>query len=369
MASSFAFNSSSENCTPAFKKHKLVAEKKTLSFSSDNSEYYNEEFSLTELKHALEKSRDTSPGLDLIHYQILKHLPDESLSVLLTIFNYIWQTQDFPTIWKTALIIPIQKPGKIASDPKSYRPISLTSCICKTFERMVNRRLVWYIERNQILTAFQSGFRKQRSTTDHLVRLESFIRESFILNQHVISVFFYLEKAYDTTWKYGIMKDLYDAGLRGHLPLLIQNFLSDRSFRVRVGNTYSNVYPQEMGVPQGSILSVTLFSIKINSIVKRLPFGMQCSLYVDDFVISYSSPYLNTAERQVQQCLNSLQQWSNENGFKFSKTKTVCVHFCRQRRLHPDPTLYLDGSQIPVLEETKFLGLIFDRIPCGAGLE
>ena len=76
------------------------------------------------------------------------------------------------------------------------------------------------------------------------------------------------------------MKDLYDAGLRGHLPLLIQNFLSDRSFRVRVGNTYSNVYSQEMFVPQGSILSVTLFSIKINSIVKRLPFGMQCSLYV-----------------------------------------------------------------------------------------
>ena len=92
------------------------------------------------------------------------------------------------------------------------------------------------MERNQILTAFQSGFRKQRSTTDHLVRLESFIRESFIRNQHVISVFCYLEKAYDTTWKYGIMKDLYDAGLRGHLPLLIQNFLSDQSFRVRVGN-------------------------------------------------------------------------------------------------------------------------------------
>ena len=104
--------------------------------------------------------------------------------------NYAWQTQDFPTIWKTALIIPIQKPGKIASDPKSYRPKSLTSCICKTFERMVNHRLVWCIERNQIFTAFQSGFRKQRSTTDHLVRLESFIRESFILNQHGISVFF-----------------------------------------------------------------------------------------------------------------------------------------------------------------------------------
>ena len=90
------------------------------------------------------------------------------------------------------------------------------------------------------------------------------------------------------------MKDLYDARLRGHLPLLIQNFLSDRRIRVRVGNTYSNVYSQEMGVPQGSILSVTLVSIKINSLVKRLPFGMQCSLYVNDFVISYSSAFLKT---------------------------------------------------------------------------
>ena len=72
-----------------------------------------------------------------------------------------------------------------------------------------------------------------------------------------------MEKAYDTTWKHGILLDLYKTGLRGRLPMFICDFLSDRYFNVRVGNIYSDPYSQEEGVPQGSILSVTLFSLKI----------------------------------------------------------------------------------------------------------
>ena len=88
-------------------------------------------------------------------------------------------------------------------------------------ERMINIRLVWYLEKLKLITPVQSGFRKQRSTTDQLIRLETFIREAFIHKHHAVAVFFDLEKAYDTTWKYGIMKDLFDAGLRGRLPLFI----------------------------------------------------------------------------------------------------------------------------------------------------
>ena len=68
---------------------------------------------------------------------------------------------------------------------------------------MINERLVWYLEKN-ITTEFQSGFRHQRSTNDHLVRLKTFIRETFIKKEHLVTVLFDLEKAYDTTWKYGI---------------------------------------------------------------------------------------------------------------------------------------------------------------------
>ena len=63
----------------------------------------------------------------------------------------------------------------------------------------------------------------------------------------------------------------------------------------------------------------------------------------------------------LQQCLNKLGHWTDTNGFKFSTSKTVCIHFCRLRKLYPDPVLLLNDTPIPVVEETKFLGLIFDR--------
>jgi exonuclease III len=342
LAESFAFNSSADNYSPTFNTFRKIAEKKKLNFNSNNAECYNEYFTLHELQNALHRSNDTSPGDDTVHYQLLKHMPEETLGLLLDIFNFIWVHHLFPKAWKTAIIIPIPKPGKDLTNPKSYRPIALTSCICKTFERMINDRLVWYLERNNILSKYQSGFRKQRSTVDHLVKLETSIRDAFINKRHIVTVFFDLEKAYDTTWKYGIMQDLHKAGLRGRLPTFVSNFLSDRVFKVRVGNTYSNLFTQEMGVPQGSILSVTLFSLKINSIVSCIKPDIECSLYVDDLAVSYSSFHMHTIERKLQQCLNSLQTWCDANGFKFSPTKTVCVHFCRQRKLHLDPELYLN---------------------------
>ena len=195
-------------------------------------------------------------------------------------------------------------------------------------ERMVNDRLVWYLEKHKLITNSQSGFRKQRGTVDHLIRFETFIREVFIKEKHVVSVFFDLESAYDTTWKYGILDNLHSFGIRGRLPDFISTFLNDRQFRVRVGDIFSDPHEQEMGVPQGSILSITLFSVKINSIVKSVCPGVECFLYVDDFCICYRSKHIYTIERQLQQVLNNLSKWSRENGFKFSKSKTKCLHFC-----------------------------------------
>ena len=126
---------------------------------------------------------------------------------------------------------------------------------------MINHRLMWKLETENLLAKEQCGFRKNHSTIDHLIRLESTVRNAFINKQHVVAIFFDLEKAYDTTWKSGILSDLHELGFRGRLPLFIQNFLSDRQFQVRVGTTLSDVHEQEMGVPQGSILSPALFSI------------------------------------------------------------------------------------------------------------
>ncbi len=117
---------------------------------------------------------------------------------------------------------------------------------------------------------------------------------------------------------------------------------------------------QEMGVPQGSVLSVTLFNIKINNIVKNINSGTNCALYVDDFLICYRARNMNHIERQLQICLDKLHKWTTENGLKFSKEKTKCIHFCNQRKLHLDPVLKIDHTEIPIVEHYKYLGIIFD---------
>ena len=199
--------------------------------------------------------KDSTTGPDEIHYQLLKHLPSSCKGTLIELFNNMWEKGSFPPSWREATVIPIPKQGKDNTIPNNYRPIALTSCLCKTFERIVNDRLVWFLEQNHIISKFQAGFRHGRSTNDQLLRLETSIREAFIKQQHLVAIFFDLEKAYDTAWKYGILKDLHDSGLRGYLPTFISNFLQNRNFRVKFGDTFSEKFPQEMGAPQGSILS------------------------------------------------------------------------------------------------------------------
>ena len=361
LASTISKNSSSSHYSAAFQKFKETKEAKPCDFLSDGSESYNRPFTKVELKQALQKANDSAAGLDQIHYKLLTHLPDKTLDILLFVFNHIWDTGIFPQSWRQAEVVPIPKQGRDLSNPGNYRPIALTSCICKTMERLVNTRLVWFLESNNLISDLQCGFRQGRSTVDHLVRFETFVREAFVKKQHVLAVFFDLEKAYDTTWKSGILSDMHEMGFRGRLPIFIREFLSDRSFRVRVGSTLSDPFDQEMGVPQGSILSPALFSIKINGIVAAVKKDTDASLFVDDFSLCVRGSSLHRVERALQLSVNSVQSWVSDNGFKFSPTKTTCVHFTQRRGVFPDPNIVIEGTPVPTATEVKFLGVIFDQ--------
>ena len=117
----------------AFVRNK--AEKQTISFSSDNAEVDNRPFSMEELQDALRSAHDTSAGPDAIHYQLFKQLPSSSLLLLLNMLNKIWLFSEFPCDCRKAIIV-----------------ILGSSCICKTMDRMINRRLVWYLESHKWLT-------------------------------------------------------------------------------------------------------------------------------------------------------------------------------------------------------------------------
>ena len=124
-----------------------------MKFTSDNTEDYNQTFSLLELKQALQKSNDSAVGPDDIHYKLFTKLPESSFTLLLTVINSIWESKMFPHSWREAIIVGIPKPCKDSSDPNNYRPIALTSWLCKTMERMVNNRLMWVLKSKSLLAS------------------------------------------------------------------------------------------------------------------------------------------------------------------------------------------------------------------------
>ena len=196
----------------------------------------------------------------------------------------------------------------------------------------------------------QFGFRRGLSSVDALFRLETNIREGFVNREHTICVFFDLEKAYDTTWRYGILQDLHVLGLRGNLPLFVQNFLSSRSFQVRLGSMYSTPFIQQNGVPQGSVLSCTLFLVKIDAILNQLPPSVLGGLNVDDLHISCSSPRLSFIEHQLNRAILCLCSWADQNDFHFSSSKTGCALF---------PFTWVVSSTCPLFTRNPFFRSYF----------
>ena len=143
------------------------------------------------------------------------------------------------------------------------------------------------------------------------------------------------------------MKDLHEMGLKGRLPLFIDNCLKGRKFTVCLDNTHSSLNPQEEGVPQGSILSPTLFTVKINSIVDDLPEGIEKSLYVDDLAVYCQSSDMAMIERRLQGCLDKLVTCADGSGFNFLQQKLYVYIFVTKMA---EPNIKQNGQQLPVEE-------------------
>ena len=361
LAKTFAEVSSNNNYVPEFLPRKLIAEQNMPNFGNLNCPY-NSTFKIHELEHILSKVKDTTPGEDGVVYKMIRNMPIHAKEYLIKIFNKFYSETYFPPLWGKSLIIPVLKPDKNPNSSKSYRPIALTSCLCKLMERLISERLMEYFIMHRILTPAQSGGVRNRSTVDHLVKLEDSIRTAFASQEHYISVFFDLERAYDMTWRKGIVLDLHRIGMRGLLPKFIAVYLEERKFKVKVGKSLSNEHEQQNGVPQGAVLSVLLFALKINDIVKNLPSAERftCSLFVDDLQIGYRHPDLNIIKATLQRELNNLHSWTRKNGFKFSNSKTQVVHYTKLRGIHLPPELKLGNEILQYSNHAKFLGLTFD---------
>lgn len=196
---------------------------------SPSGDALDADFTMYELKMALGGVKHSSPGKDDICYVMIQHLSDRSLNIILNLFNKVWNAGKIPSSWKHGIIVPVGKPGKDKSNPINYRPIALTSNLCKLMEKMIIRRLNYILEIKGLISPYQSGFRAGRNTMDAVLSLEGDVRKAQVNKEVLVGVLFDIEKAYDMLWKEGLLIKLKCMGIGGKLYNWIMDFLLERT--------------------------------------------------------------------------------------------------------------------------------------------
>ena len=307
----------------------------------------------------------TATGPDEVAYSMLKHLPRFGMDLLLHIFNLSWTLHSFPSTWKTSSIIPIHKMGKPLDSPASFRPISLTSCVSKLFERIILSRLLFFLESNSILSPRQAGFRPGWSILDQILYLSQSISDGFNkprpASRTIISTIDF-SKAFDFVWHPALFHKLISAGLPSCFARWTQSFFSDRRACVVYQNHKSRSFRVRGGVPQGSVLGPVLFSLFIIDLPASLPSSVSCSLYADDLAIWSSSPSVPTAVEATQGALFRLEHWSENWCLPLNPRKYEASFFSVDpHQANLQPNLLLLGSRLHFNPTPTFLGVTFDR--------
>lgn len=200
----------------------------------------------------------------------------------------------------------------------------------KVLEKIINKRLIWYLESTRSISVQQCGFRRNHSTIDNLSTLHTDICTAFKRNLILISLD--LQKAYDMVWRDRVITILSKWGITEHMLKYLEHFLTNRSFKVKIQNSASNIYNIENVLPQGSALSTTLFLAAINDICNNLPFPVKHKLFADDCNIYCSGTNYSTSIKLIQESLNILSQWASKTGFIFSPSKTQGIIFSNKKK-------------------------------------
>ena len=228
-------------------------------------------------------------------------------------------------------------------------------------ERLVTNRLTWYIEKHNLMSRVQSGFRRNCSTIDQIARLHDTIVKRLNTRGHVLAVFLDMEKAFDMVWRKGLMIKLKRVGINGHMFRWIDTFMSDRTIQVRVGSTLSDTVILENGTAQGAMISPSAFISMIDDLPNSVTTA-DTSLFADDgmlFVEGKSVQSIGKTTRNMQTALTQVHTWCDEWGFKLSSDKSVAVMFSLKQS--PPPRLTIDGRTVKIQESARFLGMIFDQ--------
>ena len=288
-------------------------------------------------------------------------LPFSAIQKLTDIFNHSIQHNTIPNTWKIAKIIPILKPNKSPTEPASYRPISLLCTLSKILERLVLAHITPHIP----LSHTQHGFRPKHSTTSLLTNITQTTLEGFNTNKpapRTLIATIDISKAFDTVPRHTLINKILNTNIHPNFKKWLANFLSGRhGYTIHNGKS-SRTKHYTNGVPQGSVLSPTLFNLYMHDIPTPTTPNTNIMSYADDLTILSQHPKYETAAAQLQTYIHTLEHWLSQNRLKVSTTKsTLTLLTPFNREYNAQPHITLNNTPIPVTPTTKILGVTLDR--------
>ena len=305
-----------------------------------------------------------SSGYDDISNKLIKELHPVILKPLTEVINRSLQVGTFPDDMKRSDTIPLYK-TKEKYYTTNYRPISLLLTLSKILEKVVYKRTVKFLDKNELIYNSQYGFREKHSCVNAVMELTTEIIKSRENNLHTISVFLDLSKAFDTLDPKILIKKLEKYGLRGVVLNWFESYLMNRQLRVKCEvakenkTQYSNLYDVEYGAPQGSCLGPLLFLLFTNDLYLNIE---HCSaiLFADDTTLYKSHRNIRYLKWCIEQDLKTISDWFKANKLTLNLEKTEYI-FLGARSIKVKPTLEINNVTLRPVEAVKFLGLWLDQ--------
>jgi len=318
---------------------------------------FSEESVLKKLQGLAE---DKSPGPDGIHPLFLKSCAMSLARPLAHIFQKSYDSSQIPSDWRTAHIMPIYKKAGARSDPANYRPVSLTSVVCKLMESIIKDALTHYLEVNAIISPHQHGFMTGRSCLTNL--LETLECWTKALDEGLGIDVLYLDyrKAFDSVPHKRLIERINEYGITGKLLEWVRSFLYSRKTKVGIRGSFSDWFEVLSGVPQGSVLGPLLFLLFVNELPLWIVNNMR--MFADDTKL-WACIHSEADSQSLQDDLNKLVDWSNEWQLGFNPTKCKLMHIGQPLQNGVASKYYMmDGTskvEVQSVNEEKDLGVYF----------
>lgn len=294
----------------------------------------------------------TGSGPDGVTSQMLKISQPATTPYLETLFNISVNNSQIPAEWSTATVHPIYKSGS-RSDPSNYRPISNTSITCKILERLITDHIHTIWSENKWLTEKQHGFRKGYSCESSLIGFTQELAENLDQGGQIDGIIIDFSKAFDVVPHNLLINKFSKMGLDNRVVQWIEKFLTDRTQSVQCNTSRSSKVPVSSGVPQGTVLGPALFIGYINDLVSIVDCSVR--LFADDCIL-YTPITAKEDETKLQDALNTVQRWVDENGMKLNASKTTAISFT-SKRIPIDTQYSLKGEVIIKAKKCKYLGV------------